>query len=329
MKDAPPPLDAAQRLQLEAAAFDSQIEERVANGHIPDLRRVTPCHWFYNNPWREPEYAKLDFGEQFETIVAAIDRHLGKPRRECKLLEVGCGPGYLSLELSRAGFDVTGIDLAPAAIEVAERFAAEDPWRAESGPLAYFAADFFESPTLVEGSYDAVVFLGAMHHFPDQAGVAKRTRALLRTGGIVIGHEPARDKVTPLVASLLYLCKVLLGAGGNLYTALPTPQGPAAIEAGLTKELNRLVYETEDGEKLQSVNDNEAGKAEIMEAVRAHFEILEERDRYAFFHEIIGGLRFDHETNVKVAQFLRDFDGLLCAQNQLVATEFMVVAKKA
>ena len=55
-------------LQLEAMAFDSQIEERIANGHIPDLRYSTPCDYFYNNPWRRPKYVELDFGEIFQVI---------------------------------------------------------------------------------------------------------------------------------------------------------------------------------------------------------------------------------------------------------------------
>ncbi len=35
-------------LDAEANAFDVQIEERIRNGHIPDLRRAPACDWFYN-----------------------------------------------------------------------------------------------------------------------------------------------------------------------------------------------------------------------------------------------------------------------------------------
>ena len=96
------------KLAEEAHAFDRQIDERVANGHIPDLRLCTPCDYFYNNPWRRPAYVQLDFGEQFEIIREAIRTHAPKAERTPVVLEVGCGPGYLSLELARAGFNVTG-----------------------------------------------------------------------------------------------------------------------------------------------------------------------------------------------------------------------------
>ena len=98
-------------LAEEAAAFDRQIEERIANGHIPDLRRCGPCDWFYNNPWRRPAYVALDFGEQFELIRDAIVAHAPVTVGPRRVLEVGCGPGYLSLELARSGFDVTALDL--------------------------------------------------------------------------------------------------------------------------------------------------------------------------------------------------------------------------
>ncbi len=41
-------------LYQEAEAFDSQIEERIATGHIPDIRLTAPCDYFYNNSWRRP-----------------------------------------------------------------------------------------------------------------------------------------------------------------------------------------------------------------------------------------------------------------------------------
>ena len=43
----------------EADAFDKQIEERIKNGFIPDLRRLRKVDWFYNNVWREPEFVEI------------------------------------------------------------------------------------------------------------------------------------------------------------------------------------------------------------------------------------------------------------------------------
>lgn len=42
--------DVSGNLHQEAESFDRQIDERIANGHIPDLRLSEPCDYFYNNP---------------------------------------------------------------------------------------------------------------------------------------------------------------------------------------------------------------------------------------------------------------------------------------
>jgi 2-polyprenyl-6-hydroxyphenyl methylase/3-demethylubiquinone-9 3-methyltransferase len=170
-------------LNLEATAFDNQIEERIKNGHIPDLRLAKPCNYFFNNPWRHPEYVKLDFYEQYELIKDSILKYCDKISSQVRLLEVGCGPGYLSLELARAGFNVVGIDLSPKVIEIAKSFADKDPYSNERGSLNYFSGDFFKSSELINESFDAVIFLGALHHFPEQKKVLERSKDLLRGGG--------------------------------------------------------------------------------------------------------------------------------------------------
>lgn len=321
-------MDEASSLQLEAAAFDSQIAERVAHGHIPDLRRVQPCHYFYNNPWREPEFAQLDFGDQFEQISAVLNQHLGIPKQDARILEIGCGPGFLSLELARAGFNVVGVDISASSIAVAQRFADEDPWKSQRGRLEYRCADFLARSTCPTEKFNAVIFLGSLHHFSQQESVARRVESLLTGEGLVIVHEPARDRVTTLVSGIMYLCKVLLSAGSNFYTHVEIPKSRSEIERAVQNEFTKMKYESDDGSKLQSVNDNEAGYAEIMAAMQGTFDVIEQKERYSFFHELIGGLRFDHETNVALARFLRDFDGLLCEQQLIKASEFLLVARK-
>ena len=58
----------------------------------------------------------LDFRERFslvrDTIIALAPVTDGRTR----VCEVDGGPGYLSLELARAGFAVTGLDLSPHSI---------------------------------------------------------------------------------------------------------------------------------------------------------------------------------------------------------------------
>jgi hypothetical protein len=55
------------------------------------------------------------------------------------------------------------------------------------------------------------------------------------------------------------------------------------------------------------------------------FSQLEFIERYGFFHEVIGGLRFEQEVNNKLARYLRDVDGELCRLGVIRPTEFFYV----
>lgn len=311
-------------LHLEAESFDNQIVERIRNGHIPDLRRATKCEWFYNNVWRDPVFARLDFGQISERIDQAIRQFAGDRAR---VLEVGCGPGQISLELARLGHDVTGIDLSPIAIDVAQRFASEDPWKAERGGLSYIAGDFLADERLEIRSFDAVVYVGALHHFPDQQAVGSRSSELLKSKGLLVAHEPTRDRVTRGHAGLFHLLRTLLSLGGGYYEETTIPLDETALSREVSKIFSDLRYESEEGEKKQSPNDNEAGYVEMVSMLRHEFDEIILQDTYGFFHEMIGGLRFDDETNHKLARYLRDMDALMVQEKFLPATEFFFVGR--
>ena len=313
-------------LEGEARAFDSQIEERIAHGHIPDLRRAVPCDYFYNNPWRHPEYVKLDFGQIFERLDAAI-RKYGPQTGRAHILEIGCGPGFMSLELARAGHDVVGVDISPKVIEIANKVASEDPWKSERGPLEYKITDFLASDDLIRGSFDAVVTVGALHHFPDQGGVGRRVRELLRPDGIFVVQEPTRDRSTLGLAAFVHAVRLLLSTGGGFFEKLAIPSERDHLNDEIASMFKKLRYESEDGSKLQSPNDNEAGYTEMFAMISGMFDVLVFKDTSAFFHELIGGLRFDGPTNIALARYLRDLDEILVQEKILPATEFFLVGK--
>jgi 2-polyprenyl-3-methyl-5-hydroxy-6-metoxy-1,4-benzoquinol methylase len=319
-------------LLQEAAAFDSQIEERIANGHIPDLRFAQPCDWFYNSPWRRPAYVQLSFGEQYKLIRDAIEANVDGQTRDIRVLDVGCGPGYLSLELARDGFDVTGIDVSDKCIEVAAKFAAEDPIKAKrdaaGGRLNYFAGDFYADDRLVEKSFDAIVCLGALHHFPDQDRTLARAKELLKKGGVFVAHEPTRDRVTKGNAAFVHMLRILLSVQGGFYKSYKPPADPATRNKEINALFREMRYELDGGGKKQSINDNEAGYAEMHPALKRYFQEIHFEWRYAFFHEFIGGLRFEEAQNAELAKFLRDMDKTLCELGVLQATEFFYVGKK-
>ncbi len=146
-------------LEKEAEAFDEQILERIEKGFVPDLRNLKKVAWFYNNPWREPKFAEIQW---FPTIDLIISNSVQAGKRA---LEVGCGNGMLSLEMARNGLSVTGIDLSPKSIEVAEEYSRKNTHLEGFGSLEYICGDFF-SAKLSKESFDSIVFFRTLHHFP-------------------------------------------------------------------------------------------------------------------------------------------------------------------
>jgi SAM-dependent methyltransferase len=102
-----------------------------------------------------------------------------------RVLEVGCGPGHLSIRMARElGLDVTGLDLDPEMIQVA-RVNADD------------AVDDRRQPTFVIGdvaalpfpdaSFDLVVSTLSMHHWADpKAGLSEVGRVLRPAGRALV-----------------------------------------------------------------------------------------------------------------------------------------------
>jgi len=93
------------------------------------------------------------------------------------ILEVGCGPGHLSIQLARRGLEVTGIDLDPAMIEQASTNAA-DLARHDGRRPIFQVADVARLP-FPDATFDLVVSTLSMHHWDDPTtGLTEISRVL-------------------------------------------------------------------------------------------------------------------------------------------------------
>jgi SAM-dependent methyltransferase len=99
-----------------------------------------------------------------------------------QVLEVGCGPGHLSIRLARQhGLEVTGLDLDPAMIARA-RANADRPGNSDHRRPSFLVGDV-ATLAFPDGSFDLVVSTLSMHHWADPtAGLAEIGR-VLRPGG--------------------------------------------------------------------------------------------------------------------------------------------------
>ena len=309
-------------LQSEAAAFDARIRERVSHGHIPDLRRTQPCDWFYNNPWRRPAFVDMVFGEYFRFALA----HLGQPGSTA--LEVGCGPGHMSLELARSGFHVTGLDVSRAALDVAEQLAGENPYLQGFGSVRYIQADFqtWEAPA----RYDAICFFLTLHHFSDVEGILDKVKRLLAPGGRIVAIEPARDWYTQSDGAVIALIRVLLALTGSWHDRkLAVPEDDASLHAYVQACLDEFTEARDCHEGVQSPHDNAAFAQRMLDTLRANFPEVAFRKGYSFLHRTVGGVRGADEASAeRTAAFLQLFDEFCVSRNILHPGVFCFAGSK-
>ena len=313
-------------MKEEAAAFDHQIKERILNGHIPDLRRSGRCEYFYNNVWRDQEFADLYYGELVKKVIRVGKTHFStEKKKRIKVLEVGCGPGQISLELARYDFDVSGIDISNACIETARKIADQDPWISERGDLEYFNENLYDH----SGIYDIVLFAASLHHFPDCYNALKHANSLLNINGIIVADEPIRDQVSSRNIAMILFIKGLLSATKSFYEEFELPLSVEKANEFMKKIYAEEKYELEDGTKSQSIHDNESGFNQMYAALSTIFDQLEFKREYAFFHQIIGGIRLNSiEKEHKLSKFIKLMDSILCRNNAIDPTNFYFVGRK-
>jgi SAM-dependent methyltransferase len=103
-----------------------------------------------------------------------------------RVLEVGCGPGRLSIRLAgRHGLDVTGLDLDPTMIRRA-RANADRPGSGEQRRPSFLVGDV-ASLAFPDESFDLVISTLSMHHWADPAaGLAEIGRVLRPDGQALV-----------------------------------------------------------------------------------------------------------------------------------------------
>jgi ubiquinone/menaquinone biosynthesis C-methylase UbiE len=110
------------------------------------------------------------------------------------LLDVGCGPGTITVDLATrvAPGRTVGIDSAPAAVDEARRLQANLQGDA---PVAFQVADVM-SGGFPERSFDVVHAHQVLQHVPDPVGVLRQMGRLCRPGGVVAARDSDYEAMT-------------------------------------------------------------------------------------------------------------------------------------
>ena len=125
-----------------------------------------------------------------ELARQALSSVQGIPR----VLDLGCGQGYITQELHQRlkSAEITGLDCSVSAIEFAhDHFCGID----------FAVGDAYEPPYSME-HFDLVICNSLWEHIPDPLHLLSKIREILKTGGYIIVSTPSRYRVVNLVRIL-------------------------------------------------------------------------------------------------------------------------------
>lgn len=113
------------------------------------------------------------------------------PPPPARILDMGCGAGWTSIFFAKRGYEVVGQDISDDMIALAE----ENRARQGVGHTLSFICGDYEAIDHAN-AFDAVIFFDCLHHADDETAALRAARAALRTGGLLVTHEPGEGHST-------------------------------------------------------------------------------------------------------------------------------------
>ncbi|MDO9540813.1 MAG: class I SAM-dependent methyltransferase [Kiritimatiellia bacterium] len=125
--------------------------------------------------WYETDAGRLHDATQKQAVLSMLPSAAAGKRGS--LLDVGCGTGHWSVFFAEHGFDVTGIDVSPKMIAVAQ---------ARNALHCRFAvADVIKLPFL-NGDFDLVSAMTVLEFVPDARRTCAEMMRCLKSGGFLM-----------------------------------------------------------------------------------------------------------------------------------------------
>jgi SAM-dependent methyltransferase len=134
------------------------------------------------------------FGHLYRQVAADVARELSarRVRGQATIVDLGCGPGDLVVEISRRLRDarIVGVDVSPSMLLWAGRHATTD------GRVRFLVGDAANLP-FDDASVDLVVSTLSLHHWSEAADVFAEVARVLRPAGVALIYDLGLLAFTP------------------------------------------------------------------------------------------------------------------------------------
>ena len=290
-------------LNLEAKAFSQRLKGRSDNNFIPDLKNYRDNDYFYKSFWRRKTYVDYYIGEMSNTYIQKFSACL--PPESC-ILDFGCGPGYFSLELARAGFNVIAYDIADFCIDNARGYlkSINEPGLASKILFTNSLED------VMKYSYEGILCSGVLHHLPNLQDTVHSLVSYFKnpSKAVLVFHEPFHNSWKRQDAYIVAIIRSILSAS-NLWFEDYDYSDTTNFGKIVDSIFEEYVTERDPHEKGgQSPNDLSCDYVEIMSVLNQYFERVDTWPSRSFIYRVLGGIRADKITEDRLAKCLEIVD---------------------
>ncbi|PEJ53330.1 SAM-dependent methyltransferase [Bacillus sp. AFS002410] len=126
--------------------------------------------WYDKNSRKSRMTQMQEYANEIKTLV----------KEKAKILEIAPGPGYLSIELAKMGFEVTGVEISPDFVTIEKNNAKE----------ANVSVDFKEGNAsnlpCEENTFDFIVCSAAFKNFKEPVKAISEMYRVLKPGGTAL-----------------------------------------------------------------------------------------------------------------------------------------------
>jgi ubiquinone/menaquinone biosynthesis C-methylase UbiE len=182
---------------------DSTSKKRIiAEEAYREQARVDKIFENESKIWREAYLEMTPIGvivQQRQAKTLEYVDGLRFPEKK-RVLEIGCGAGFMTMALAKRGFDVEAIDHAPAMVELTQKLAV----KTLTGCQIHVDRGDAHELTFQDRSFDLVIALGVMHwlHNPETA-FKEISRVLVSKGYLILSESRSHALINPCSFSLI------------------------------------------------------------------------------------------------------------------------------
>jgi ubiquinone/menaquinone biosynthesis C-methylase UbiE len=159
-------------------------------------RNRIPGHEAIDDPEVAEAFNQVALMPQMSLVRRFIARRATRITARGEAIDLGCGPGYLVVEMARRApeLHVTGVDLSDEMLAEAEDYAR----RHDMGQAVSFKRGDVQQIPFADGSVDLVVSTLSLHHWNDPVAVLDEVARVLRPGGSFLVFDLRRDLSAPV-----------------------------------------------------------------------------------------------------------------------------------